>query len=170
MVSFYCVISAFVIDDARDDDLIFAGRGSVFQKRFDGKRFGGDVVAQNIVNRERVSAGFERGNVDGVERFEKSENGLKVSGEFLFFGIGKFDTRERRNVVEIDLRIVHKSMLFDFKYEFHIERGIQVVISDGDDAVVNVAHADANADFVFVIRGFEIGFVGNDVVAGRIVE
>ena len=86
--------------------MVFAGGGSIFEKCFDGERFRGNVVAQNIVNRERVRAGLKRGNIDGVEFFEKAENGLKISGEFLFFGIGKFDTCERGNVCEIDLRVV----------------------------------------------------------------
>ena len=54
--------------------MVFTGGRSVFEERFDGKRFCGNVVAEHIVNRKRVGAGFEGGNIHGVEFFKKAEN------------------------------------------------------------------------------------------------
>ena len=81
--------------------MLVARGGSVAQERLDGKRFRGNVFAEDVVDRERVRAGFERGDVDGFDLVEEFENRAEVSGEFFFLRVGNLTACERGDAVDV---------------------------------------------------------------------
>ena len=92
-----------LFDDLGNDDHVVALRRSVFERGFDGKPGLCDVIGPDVEDRETVRGRFDAGDIDFFQLLDVGEDVAKLRGELGFLLGGERESRERRDVVNVEV-------------------------------------------------------------------